>query len=33
MTFWEWLSITYVTGYVYVDIFDPYGVSIFCQES
>lgn len=32
MTFWEWLSITYVTGYVYVDIFDPYGVSIFAKN-
>ena len=32
MTFWEWLSITQVTGYVYVDIFDPYCVSIFAVD-
>lgn len=32
MTFWEWLSITQATGYVYVDIFDPYGVSIFAED-
>lgn len=32
MTFWEWLSITEVTGDVYVDIFDPYGVSIFAVD-
>lgn len=32
MTFWEWLGITYVTGHVYADIFDPYGVSIFAED-
>lgn len=32
MTFWEWLGITYVTGYVYADIFDPYDVSIFAED-
>lgn len=32
MTFWEWLGITYVTGHVYVDIFDPYYVSIFAKD-
>lgn len=32
MTFWEWLGITYVTGHVYVDIFDPYGVNIFAVD-
>lgn len=32
MTFWEWLGITYVTGHVYADIFDPYGVSIFAKD-
>lgn len=32
MTFWEWLSVTEVTGYVYVDIFDPYYVNIFAKD-
>lgn len=32
MTFWEWLSVTEVTGHVYVDIFDPHYVNIFAVD-